>query len=373
MSTVGAVAVFAGAGVVTTAPASAAPDAGRVLSTEAITAADLPSGAASGTRLTYVTRDQNGRPAISTGVVYIPSTPVPTGGRRIFSWAHGTTGIADQCAPSRTRTGDGVDAPIRDALKSGYAVTATDYAGLGSAGETEYLGGRAAAHSVIDLIRAARARDASLSADWVSVGHSQGGHAALFAGHEAPSYAPELRLREIVAFAPASGVERLMAGVFTPDVPSLGTLNVVSALFLYILAGLDHARPDLHVTDHLTADGKRYLDLARSACNGEVSEAMRSVAPGALLDSSLRTPEFTAALTDYMGVPANGYPAPIRIDHGMLDPVVPYTLTASLVRSMRSAGTNVDLHTHVRADHTDVVTKALGEVIGSVSSAFGRD
>ncbi|WP_348809525.1 lipase family protein [Gordonia oleivorans] len=361
------------AGVITAAPASAAPLAGRVLSAESIAAEDLPPGAASGERVTYVTRDQNDRMALSTGVVYVPKGTAPSGGWRIFSWAHGTTGIADQCAPSRTRKGSGVDRPVIDALETGYAVTATDYAGLGAAGETEYLGGRAAAHSVIDMIRAARSTEASLGTEWVSVGHSQGGHAALFAGHEAPSYAPELDLREILAIAPASGIEGVLTKSFTPSVPSLGRVNTVSALYLYILAGLDHARPDLHITDRLSDDGKRYLDMARSQCNGEVSDALRSVSPGSLLDEPLGDDAVTAALADYTRVPTGGYTVPIRIDHGLLDPIVPFPLTATLVRSMQDSGTDVDLHTHSRDDHTEVVAGALGEVMTTVSSAFGRD
>lgn len=353
--------------------ATATPIPGRVLAGAAIVGADLPPGAASGQRLTYVTRDQNDRMALSTGVFYVPKGTPPSGGWRIFSWAHGTTGIADECAPSRTRKGSGVDTAIIDALKRGYAVTATDYAGLGAPGETEYLGGRAAAHSVIDMIRAARARDGSLGTEWVSAGHSQGGHAALFAGHEAPSYAPELNLREILALAPASGIEGVLTKSFTPSVPSLGKLNTVSALYLYILAGLDHARPDLHVTDHLTQAGKRSLDLARSECNGEVSAAMRSVAPGDLLDSSLGDERFAAALADYTRVPTGGYTVPIRIDHGLLDPVVPFPLTATLVRSMQADGTDVDLHTHTRADHTEVVADSLDQVMGTAAAAFGRD
>ena len=140
-----------------------------------------------------------------------------------------------------------------------------------------------------------------------------------------------------------------------------------------ILAGLDHARPDLHVTDHLTQAGKRSLDLARSQCNGEVSTAMRSVAPGDLQDSSLGDERFVAALADYTRVPTGGYTVPIRIDHGLLDPVVPFPLTATLVRSMQADGTDVDLHTHTRADHTDVVADSLDQVMGTAAAAFGRD
>ena len=359
--------------MVLTAPnAAASPAAGRVVKSETIAAADLPPGAASGHRITYVTRDQNDRMALATGTYFVPTGTKPAGGWRIFSWAHGTVGIADDCAPSRTKKGTGTDSAVISALKHGYAVTATDYAGLGSAGETEYLGGLAAARSVIDIIRAARSQESTLSSQWVSVGHSQGGHAALFAGHEAPSYAPELQLHRIVALAPASGLEKVLDTAFNPHIPSLSRINAISAPFLYLLAGLDHARPDLGVANYLSEDGKRYLDLARAECNGEVTTALRSVAPGSLLKSSLDDDALEKGLRDYAAVPTSGYTVPIRIDHGLLDPVVPYPLTALLVRSMTSAGTDVDLHTHARDSHTNVVDDSLGQVMDDLTAAFGR-
>ena len=236
--------------VVSTADA-AAPENGFVFTTSEVPDDELPSAAGSGTRLTYATRDQNGRPAMSSGVYWVPKGTPPAGGWPVVSWAHGTVGLADECAPTLHRLGDGVEAPVRAALDAGFAVTATDYAGLGSAGETEYLGGRAAAHSVIDMIRAARSVDASLGSRWVSTGHSQGGHAALHAGRLAAEFAPELPVAGIVAIAPVSSLENLF-GLFGPRVPGLGALNVLSAPFLFTLAGLDHANPELRVADSLT-------------------------------------------------------------------------------------------------------------------------
>ena len=42
-------------------------------------------------------------------------------------------------------------------LSQGYAIVATDYVGLGTPGIHAYLDGPSAAHSVIDMVRAARA------------------------------------------------------------------------------------------------------------------------------------------------------------------------------------------------------------------------
>lgn len=361
-----------GALVVAAPAGAAAPADGFVFTTTDVVADELPSAAASGTRLTYATRDQNGRPAMSSGVYWVPKGTPPAGGWPIVSWAHGTVGLADECAPTLHRLGDGVEAPVRAALDAGYAVTATDYAGLGSAGETEYLGGRAAAYSVLDMIRAARSVDPSLGSRWVSTGHSQGGHAALQAGRLSADHAPELPVAGIVAIAPVSSLENLF-GLFGPRVPGLGALNVLSAPFLFTLAGLDHAHPELGVADFLTSDGKRFLDRARARCNGDLVDALRSVSPGSLVASSFTAePQFRNALREYAEVPTSGYPAKVTLAHGLLDPVLPYPLSRSLRSAMRDAGTDVDLKTYARADHSSVVDESLPDVMTAIRESFGR-
>ncbi|KNA92907.1 lipase [Gordonia sp. 852002-50395_SCH5434458] len=368
-------AVVSASASVMLAPQAAAEDlvpGGTVITRERVPAEQLPPGAAAAERVEYVTRDQTGRSAPSSGIYWIPQGTPPPGGWKIVSWAHGTTGIGDSCAPSKTKTGSGVDAAVIAALKAGYAVTATDYAGLGTAEQTEYLGGRAAAHSVLDMLRAARWEESRLSNDWVSMGHSQGGHAALWAGHMAAAYAPELRLHEVVAAAPASGIESVFSA-FTPNVPSLGKGNIVGGLLLFILAGLDHARPDLNVRDHLTDTGEKYLELAHQKCSGDFSDALRSVSPGSLVARAFTDKAFTDALADYTSVPSNDWHVPIRIDHGLFDPVVPYVLSASLVRRLRSAGADVSFVTHPRADHTSVVEQSLDDEMRTIGQAFGRD
>ncbi|MDL9938214.1 alpha/beta fold hydrolase [Gordonia sp. ABSL1-1] len=364
--------VTATGGVLAVPQASAAaPAPGFVFTSTPVPGGLLPSGAARASRVVYATLDQNGRPAMSGGMVWTPHGTPPPGGWPIVSWAHGTTGIADTCAPSRIRSGNGWEAPIRAALDAGYAVTATDYAGLGAAGESEYLGGRAAAHSIVDLIRAARTLDPTLSERWVSVGHSQGGHAALFAARYARDYAPETSVRGVVAIAPVSSIEDIF-GVFGPRTPSLGRFNGVSGLFLYILAGLDHARRDLDVNAHLTDTGRKYLDYARERCYGDLNDALHSNSPGSLVDSGFGSDTFRDALRDYAEVPTGGYGVPVQINHGFLDPVLPYAMSRSLRTAMADDGTDVTLKTYVRADHTSVVEQSLSDTMSAIKDDFAR-
>jgi acetyl esterase/lipase len=361
------------AGAVGAAPAAPTARVGTVLTQTALSAASLPAGAARGYRLLYVTRDQRGTPVTSTGALYLPPGQPPAGGWPVFSWAHGTSGISDACSPSAS-TGarrDALEPTISKALRSGYAVSATDYPGLGSGGTAEYLGGRAAAYSVIDMIRASRAVDPSLSRRWVSSGHSQGGHSALWAANMAPRYAPELPLQGTVAFAPASNIERVVP-LMAPGVPDLGRYNGFSGLILYILSGLDHARPDIHVTDYLTPAGRAWLVRARQLCVSDVALALAKVPPGTLVARPFTDPRFTAALADYLTVPAGGYRTPVRIEHGEADTTVPFPLSLALVAQMRAAGTGVTLVPYPGVNHQQVVHVALPDALATVARYFGR-
>lgn len=74
-----------------------------------------------------------------------------------------------------------------------------------------YLIGQGEARSVLDAVRAARQMpELDLAERTVVWGHSQGGHAALWAGAIGPSYAPEVDLIGVAALAPASNLVALV-------------------------------------------------------------------------------------------------------------------------------------------------------------------
>ena len=145
---------------------------------------------ATGTSLIlYRSTDLDGKLNAVSGSVTLPKGKAPKGGWPVITYAHGTTGAADECAPTR-----GYDAGelasyayplLKRWLKAGYAVVRTGSEGLGTPGVHQYLVGPSEGHSVLDAVRAARAFDGKLSKRFVIAGHSQGGHAALFAAARA--------------------------------------------------------------------------------------------------------------------------------------------------------------------------------------------
>ena len=165
-------------------------------------------------------REPRGVGGISTAIVLLPD--VAHGARvPMVLAAHGTIGIADQCAPSRfVREGvevAGLPASYLDALLLSYAarglpVVAPDYAGLGTEGTHAYDHWLDPARSAIDGVRALRALLPAdrLDGTTIAYGHSQGGGIVLaLAGLRDES--PDVDLRAIVSLAPGYRVSTLRA------------------------------------------------------------------------------------------------------------------------------------------------------------------
>ena len=55
--------------------------------------------AAEAYRFLYSTTNQHGA-AVSTAALFLPAGDAPEGGWPVIAWAHGTTGLGDDCAPS---------------------------------------------------------------------------------------------------------------------------------------------------------------------------------------------------------------------------------------------------------------------------------
>ncbi|RSN63782.1 alpha/beta hydrolase family protein [Actinomadura sp. WAC 06369] len=242
---------------------------GRLLSAGPVAGtAALPSAAANRT-VAYTSEGADGRPVTVTGTVAIPRGTPPRGGWPVLSWAHGTTGTADVCAPSA----DTADGPAHDYLAvteryldrwvaQGYAVVQTDYEGLGTPGGHPYMHGRSEANAVVDIVRAARGLDRRIGRNWYVAGHSQGGHAALFtaAARQTPR---DVRLQGALVLAPGSQTSA------TPEYVRSGLPGAQAAMpFLFVLlTGAEAADPAIVPDDLLTDEALPMLQAARtSAC-----------------------------------------------------------------------------------------------------------
>jgi alpha-beta hydrolase superfamily lysophospholipase len=307
-------------------------------------------------RVLYHSRALDGRDVAESGIVVAPDGPAPPGGRPVLSWAHGTTGLADQCAPSR-----GADAAtevpfVGDLLARGYVVTAPDYEGLGTPGPHPYLVGPSEGRSVLDAARAARGVEAAGAGRTVVVaGHSQGGQAAVFAGELAPRYAPDLDVRGVAALAPATELDRLFATVWTR--PEAQGFVAMAA------EGLRAAFPHADVDKVLTPEAASALDeLDRTGCLFTTLAGFRDRNITVLKAAPTSVPSVRAALRRSIAARARTS-VPLAVYEGGQDQLVPAATTAALVARACALGDRVTARVYPAADHGGVLATAAPELL----------
>lgn len=364
-----------GGAVLGAAPAIAAPgstEPGTVTETAPLPQDLWYPGTAHAQKLTYWTTGANGAPALSTGTVFVPAGQAPDGGWPVISWAHGTVGLGDDCAPSVV----GPAARDRDFaylgtwLSQGYAVVASDYAGLGTPGTMPYLDGRAEAHSVVDMVKAGRNAEPSLSTRWVTIGQSQGGGAAITTARYATEFGgPALDYRGAVGTGVPAYIEKIVA-VAGPGVPPIALPAGLTAYGLYILAGLNAAHPEVNIPSLLNDTGKQWLAKAESQCIEPFEESVRGLVLGSLFAKPLSTiPNVHGLLTDYMGIPESGYDKPFFIGQGLKDTDIIMPSTLLLGSTLARNGQPVTFKTYP-TDHSGTMAASLADTVPFVRALF---
>ncbi len=252
---------------------------GTLVRAQAATDFALPPGVTA-TRILYRTRTAAGGEALASAVVLVPYGKPPAGGWPLLAWSHGTSGVAASCAPSLMKSlfydWEGLYAYV----SMGYAVVATDYAGLGTPGKHAYLDHLSNATDVIHSVPAARAAVPSLGRRWIVVGHSQGGLSSIGVAEL------QARIRDpdflgTVSLAGASDVEDALDSIQSVKVP---VLNGLVAFWIY---GIKALYPEFRERDVLT---DKAWDLYAAAVNDGCSAA--SGAFSALATDEMLTPNW---------------------------------------------------------------------------------
>jgi pimeloyl-ACP methyl ester carboxylesterase len=300
-------------------------------------------------RIMYHSRDAEGRDRAVTGLVTYPTTAPPSAdGWPVVAWSHGTTGINEKCAPSRA----GGTAPAYGV--QGVAV-ASDYIGLGPVGELHpYLSKPAEGHSSIDAVRAARQlADAHASTTWISIGHSQGGHAAMSASELAKAYAPELDLVGTVAMAPGSDFDK----TFGP-VDEVVT-RVIGAMMLY---GATSEHPDLDPADYAGPGLTGKADLVKNECLDVLTVPVAGIPADQFWkqDPLITEPTKSMLLANEVGV--TKVDAPLLLIAGTTDIQVNFERAKSLYRRLCDLGQETELIVVEGADHGGIIPATSGRV-----------
>lgn len=290
-------------------------------------------------RMMYLSESIAGEPIAVTGSVVVPDAQAPAEGRPILSVAHGTAGIADHCAPSLEALPFGL-AEQAQFVDAGYLVAITDYEGLGTPGRHPYIVGRSEGRAVLDAAKAARQLPGADAGNRLAIaGHSQGGHAALWAAQLAAEWAPELDLVGTVAGGIPADLAAAGEAVAGPQ----------TGYILLVVAGFLSAYPDIEASLLLTPSGEAELEIVDEMCAGDVLAHFAGRDPAELV-LSLDTVEEWAALLEENNPGDVLVDAPILMIHGT-DDFLPVDAVERLHERMCAIGQIAELQIIDGGDH----------------------
>ncbi|MCZ3313040.1 lipase family protein [Acinetobacter baumannii] len=359
-----------------------------VVKVEAYTSTNLGSVAAESSILTYKMLGQSGQEVQATSLVFTPNTPPLVGGWPIVVWAHGTTGVADVCAPSKAALADSTKDLISKLLAAGYVVVAPDYEGLGTPGIHPFLNVKSEAFSITDAVVAARnylsQRNLLTSKKWVTVGHSQGGHAALGAAQYASR--AQLEYKGTVAVAPASnlgfiliaGEQSVANATLDKKISMYAQLDTYTAL---VTAGIRNTQPTFDYPQVFTPQISSIAQQAETICSGPLGQAFGAGMTQYVTEHNGTLDGYTRTQPNFMAVPLvktfldkDSQPlqvkvtTPIIIYQGLADSTVPKVATDILISNATVVGTKINSYVTGNWDHGTAMSSNVDNIVGNVQS-----
>jgi uncharacterized membrane protein HdeD (DUF308 family)/acetyl esterase/lipase len=300
-------------------------------------------------RILYSTKTSLGDPAVGSAFV-LASKDLPKGPRRVILWDHGTVGIDRPCAPSLFDDVTAGVPSVPEALAHGWVMVAPDYVGMGTKGPTPYLIGTGQAYSALDAARAAHHLSGlTLSNQTVVWGHSQGGNAALWTGHLAPSYAPQLKIDGVAALAPASDLIPLAKSV---EHAAAGT--VVTGYFLTDYA---NTYKDVNFDDYVRPGARVQVRKAAQRCLTDPGLAASVIAGSggqSIFGKDLTSGPLGKRLRENTPTADMGS-APLLVAGGTGDEVINISINRKWVRDQCAAGYKLDFRTYANRTHMGVL------------------
>ena len=285
---------------------------------------------------------------------------------------------------------------INQFLAKGYVVVAPDYEGLGEPSGQElhpFLNVKSEAFSITDAVVAARDYLGNkVNKKWVTVGHSQGGQAALGAAQYASR--AKLDYKGTVAVAPASNLDLILtlgeASVanqpVTTQIPVYASLDTFTAL---ITAGLRNPNPDFKYTQVFKDPTAQIAQTyAETECSGDIGNAFAG-SMGLYAQSTGSLNGYGRTQDNFLNIPAvknftskDGQPltvkvtSPITIYQGSNDTTVPRIATNTLVGSAQQKGTAIQYITDdgnaVKWDHGTAYVLNIPNIVQDVGTMLSK-
>ncbi|RSL58836.1 hypothetical protein CEP54_007569 [Fusarium duplospermum] len=295
----------------------------------------------------------------------------------VIAYAHGTTGMFRGCAPSTSSFFFDYDSwtPL---IHAGYAVVATDYAGLGNNQTAhKYISSAAQANDVLySVIAARKAFPLDLSKKWASIGHSQGGGASWKLSEHTKVQDDKAGYLGGVSIAPITyiydafihGLEKLES-LPEDEVQSFLIITLLPSLFFAVKAVF----PD-YTAPFLSETMKKRIKLGEVAqlCDNALSGLVGDLGLSQLLGSTHPSKDTDFKEFQKLNAPAQGAKTskPLLVIQGEGDTIVFADITETAYNNSVSAGNMLQLSLYPALDHTAVVGASAPEWLAFLEGLF---
>jgi pimeloyl-ACP methyl ester carboxylesterase len=320
-------------------------------------------------RIIYRSRGLKNEPIAVSASVIVPQFAAPPTGRPVIAWAHPTTGVAARCAPTLSETPFNSIAGLTQFIADNAVVVATDYPGMGVPGINPYLVGESAGRAVLDSIRAVRQMPdlQGQLGPWNALwGHSQGGHAVLWAGQLHAQYAPELRLSGIAAAAPATNLGELLdddASTAAGKILVAMAVHSWSNVFGYPVGSIIAAQ-DIPAIEQA---GRDCIDITSSAL--DALQSVSAISGQYLKTNPATTPPWAATMAKN-SPGAMAIKVPVLIVQGESDEIIEPAITKAYARSLCDRGEQATLVMMQGVDHGKAAWQAASRVNSWIMARF---
>ena len=335
---------------------------GTLVRSEPATDFALPPGIRA-IRILYHTRTASNTDTLSSGVVLIPYGQPPRDGWPLLAWSHGTSGVANNCAPSLMRSLFYNWEGLYEYVMLGYAVVATDYAGLGTEGRHAYLDMPSNATDVVNSVPAAHAAVPDLSQKWVVVGHSQGGLASLGVA-ELEGEIKDPNFLGTVALAGASDLQDSIHAVLKARVP---VLNGLIAFWVY---GVKTVYPKLDLKDVLTHQALTLYDASVEDGCSAASGAFTALPTDQILQPGWNDNQYIQQFLARDRPGAQSTFGPLLLVGGGDDPLFTESASRKVFQRLCAAGGQIQRKIYPGLTHDPVVYGSFRDQMDWIAARF---